>query len=533
MNAAPAQPCVIVADDDASIRLVVGEALRAQGWGVELADDLPALRRLLDTGRGDALITDVLMPGGSGLDILPEMVAARPGLPVIVMSAHSTLGTAMKAAQKGAFDYIAKPFDIDTLVETVRRALSQTAEGQKRDREPADGAYSQASLPPDSSAADGKTSDDGAPYGADRNGKDTAPASMMVSDDMLVGRSGAMQSLYRNMARVAATDLTVLIRGESGTGKELVARALHSHGRRPDGPFVAVNMAAIPRELIESELFGHERGAFTGADSRRQGRFSEARGGTLFLDEIGDMPLDAQTRLLRVLQEGEYRRVGGSEALKSDVRIVAATNSVLEDNVARGQFREDLYFRLDVVRLEVPPLRDRPDDIAGLARHFLAQAGKRGLPAKQLDEDAARLLRQQIWPGNVRELENLMLRACALCPADRLDAAALRPLLNGRQGIAGGPPAADSDAPQPQGLSQTLISYFDAYFTQHDDGLPPPGLYQRILREIERPLFIKTLQACSGNQVKAAMLLGLNRNTLRKKLRELDIDPALGRRQGP
>jgi two-component system nitrogen regulation response regulator GlnG len=309
----------------------------------------------------------------------------------------------------------------------------------------------------------------------------------------------------------------VMIAGESGTGKELVARALHDYGKRRTGPFVAINMAAIPRDLIESELFGHEKGAFTGANSRSAGRFELAEGGTLFLDEIGDMPMEAQTRLLRVLQQGEYTTVGGRSPIKTDVRIIAATNKDLRILIQQGLFREDLYFRLNVVPLRLPPLRERTEDIPDLIRHFFLQAEKEGLPPKQIDQAALERLKKYQWPGNVRELENLARRLAALYPQDTITIAVIEAEL-AQPAVTVEHAAVESD-----NLSAAVERNLTRYFAGFQDGLPPPGLYHRILREIEYPLLSAALAATRGNQIRAADLLGVNRNTLRKKIRDLDI----------
>ena len=332
-----------------------------------------------------------------------------------------------------------------------------------------------------------------------------------------------MQEIYRVIARLTQTDLTVMIMGESGTGKELVARALHDYGKRRHGTFVAVNMAAIPKELVESELFGHERGAFTGATNRGIGRFEQAEGGTLFLDEIGDMPLEAQTRLLRVLQQGEYTTVGGRTPIRTDVRIIAATNRDLRQLIQQGLFREDLYYRLNVVPLRLPPLRERGDDIADLARHFLRKAEEEGLPAKNLDGEAIDMLRHYRWPGNVRELENLIRRLAVLHSGDTIPAAAIAAELK--------EPAKSSsltDGDEPDSLGASVERHLSAYFASHGERLPPPGLYDRVLQEIERPLLSICLAATRGNQIRAAHLLGLNRNTLRKKIRDLGLEVIKG-----
>jgi two-component system nitrogen regulation response regulator GlnG len=311
--------------------------------------------------------------------------------------------------------------------------------------------------------------------------------------------------------------------GESGTGKELVARALHNYGKRRSGPFVAINMAAIPRELIESELFGHEKGAFTGATSRSQGRFEQAQGGTLFLDEIGDMPIEAQTRLLRVLQEGEFTAVGGRVPIRADVRIVAATHHDLRQLIRQGLFREDLFYRLNVAPIRLPPLRERSADVPALVRHFAALAVREGLPIKRLDEDAMERLRAYRWPGNVRELENLVRRLAALYSQEVIGVGVIEAELGEA------PSSSDpAEAPGGEGLAAAVERHIRGYFAAHKGGLPAAGLYDRVLREIERPLIVLTLGATRGNQIRAAHLLGLNRNTLRKKIRELDIPVVRG-----
>jgi two-component system nitrogen regulation response regulator GlnG len=339
----------------------------------------------------------------------------------------------------------------------------------------------------------------------------------------LIGRSPAMQEVYRAIARLMGTDLTVMITGESGTGKELAARALHDFGKRRGGPFVAINMAAIPRELIESELFGHERGAFTGATARNMGRFEQAKGGTLFLDEIGDMPPEAQTRLLRVLQEGEYTAVGGRVPIRVDVRIIAATHRDLRQAIRQGQFREDLFYRLNVVPIRLPALRERSEDVVEQARHFLAAAAPAGEAPKTLDAAAQQRLREHAWPGNVRELENLMRRIAVLYGQNVIDADIIEIELAGASPLAG-----EEGQPRAESLSEATERHLRQYFTAHRPGLPSSGLYERILREVERPLLGITLEATRGNQIKAAELLGINRNTLRKKIRELEVEISRG-----
>ncbi|MCP5365078.1 MAG: nitrogen regulation protein NR(I) [Hyphomicrobiales bacterium] len=476
---------ILVADDDAGIRTVVSQALERAGYEVRSTSNATTLWHWISDGQGDLVITDVIMPDENGLDLIPRIRKIRPELRVIAMSAQSTLLTAVKAAERGAFEYLPKPFDLNVLIAIVRRALE---------------------TPRRSSIAASES---------DTDEEERLP---------LIGRSPAMQEIYRTLARLMGTDLTVLITGESGTGKELVARALHDYGRRREGSFVAVNMAAIPRELIESELFGHEKGAFTGATHRSAGRFEQAEGGTLFLDEIGDMPPEAQTRLLRVLQEGEYVTVGGRTAIRSNVRIIAATHRDLRQLIRQGLFREDLYFRLNVVPIRLPPLRERAADIPELARFFMSKAAEEGLPPKVLDAAAMERLKAYRWPGNVRELENLVRRLAALYSEETIGVDVveieLAELL----------PAAQE--PESDGISGSMERHLRAYFMAHGEALPSPGLFDRIMKEVERPLLMLTLEATRGNQIRAAEVLGLNRNTLRKKIRELNISVVRGATRG-
>jgi two-component system nitrogen regulation response regulator GlnG len=478
-----AESTILVADDDQAIRVVVTQALTRNGFSVRATSNAATLWNWVKDGEGDLVITDVVLPDENGLDLLPRMRKIRPDLRIVVMSAQNTLLTAVKAAQRGAFEYLPKPFDLNELVAVVKKALSQpTGRVQRRDDRAAD----EEQLP-------------------------------------LIGSSPAMQEIYRTMARLISTDLTVMISGESGTGKELVAKALHDYGPRRTGAFVAINMAAIPRELIESELFGHERGSFTGATQRHIGRFEQAEGGTLFLDEIGDMPVEAQTRLLRVLQESEYTTVGGRRPIRANVRIIAATHHNLRRLVAQGLFREDLFYRLNVVPIRLPPLRERADDVPTLVRHFLAQAEEEGLPAKRVDEMAMERLRAYRWPGNVRELENLVRRLAALYSQEVIGADVIEAELSEVPALAGAGEERDSE-----NLGSAVERHLRDYFSAHKDGLPPSGLYDRIIKEVERPLLSVCLGATRGNQIKASELLGLNRNTLRKKLRELDIQVVRG-----
>ncbi|MBT3915420.1 MAG: nitrogen regulation protein NR(I) [Rhodospirillaceae bacterium] len=467
---------VLVADDDGAIRTVLNQALGRAGYDVRTTGNAATLWKWVSEGEGNLVITDVVMPDENGLDLLPRIKKIRPELRVIVMSAQNTLMTAVNATQRGAFEYLPKPFDLNELLNVVERALQATQENT------------------------------GAPN-FDDDDDEILP---------LIGRSPAMQEVYRTLARLMATDLTVLITGESGTGKELAARALHDYGTRKNFPFVAINMAAIPRELIESELFGHEKGAFTGATSRSTGRFQQAEGGTLFLDEIGDMPAEAQTRLLRVLQEGEYTTVGGKTAIRTDVRIVAATHRDLTQLIRQGLFREDLYYRLNVVPIRMPPLKERREDIPELVKHFLAQSTEEGLPWKIVDGQALERLQDYQWPGNVRELENLIRRLAALYSQETIGIDVIEAELSDT-----GTPV--NEERKSNGIGEAVEGHLKDYFSAHGGELPPAGLYERILKEVERPLIALTLGATRGNQLKAADLLGLNRNTLRKKIRDLNI----------
>jgi len=485
MSAQPGR--VLVVDDDSAICVVVSEALRRAGHSVRIAGTIADRAALLESFRPEILVTDVKLPDGDGLDDVNRIIDRWPDMRVIILSAQNTLNTAVRATEKGAFEYLPKPFDLNELTRAVndgltsRRAVHGT-EGEAQARR-------------------------------DDN---------QVSDDMpLVGRSPAMQEVYRTIARVLQNDLTILILGESGTGKELVAQAIHRLGHRRAHPFVAVNMAAIPRELIEAELFGYEKGAFTGAVHRTAGKFEQADGGTLFLDEIGDMPMEAQTRLLRVLQSAEVTTVGGSTPVRVNVRIIAATNKDLPSLIAENRFRQDLYYRLAVVPVDLPPLRTRRDDIPLLARHFLDHAAQEGLPRKVLDAAAAQLLSLYDWPGNVRELQNVMQRMAVLVREDVISADVVRQTIDG--GLTVRDMTAGDDLAS---LLGEWVRRMLAAGTARGIGT----LYDDMLALVEPVLLRETLAAVDGNQIRAASLLGINRNTLRKKLNDYDIDP-LGLRQ--
>jgi two-component system nitrogen regulation response regulator GlnG len=467
---------ILIADDDAAIRTVLNQALGRVGYNVRITSNAATLWKWVSEGEGDLVITDVVMPDENGLDLLPRIKKIRPELQVIVMSAQNTLMTAVNATQRGAFEYLPKPFDLNELLNIVERALQ---------------------IKQDSSWIQ-------------------SPGSSPEDQLPLLGRSSAMQEVYRSLARLMDTDLTVLITGDSGTGKELAARALHDYGTRKNFSFIAINMAAIPRELIESELFGHEKGSFTGAIAQSSGRFKQAEGGTLFLDEIGDMPAEAQTRLLRVLQEGEYTTVGGRNPIRTNVRIVAATHRDLTQLIHQGLFREDLYYRLNVVPVRMPPLRERREDIPELVKHFLTKSAEEGLPWKIIDQQALELLQVYDWPGNVRELENLVRRLAALYSEETIGVDVIETELFRK----GSPINEESKS---NGISEAVEIRVLNYFAVNKGTMPSGDLYDQILKEVESPLIAHTLAFTRGNQLKSAKLLGLNRNTLRKKIRELNI----------
>jgi two-component system nitrogen regulation response regulator GlnG len=464
---------ILVVEDDAAVATVIRVAICAEGADTMVVDSLAARDQMLADTRFDAVITDVILPDGNGLDGLAERTAL-PDMPaVIVLSAQNTLDTAVRATEEGAFDYLPKPFDLDQLLATVRAAV------RKRAARPLD----------------------------------THRESPVAGELPIIGRDPAMQEVYRIIARVSPTDLSVLVLGESGTGKELVAQSIHRSSRRREGPFVAINMAAIPRELIESELFGHEKGAFTGAAQRASGRFEQARGGTLFLDEIGDMPLEAQTRLLRVLQDGDFTPVGGARSARADVRIIAATNQDLQELVSAGRFREDLYYRLNVIPLTLPPLRERRSDIPLLVTHFLSQSVHAGLPYKQITSEALAQLSQWQWSGNVRELGNVVQRLMLLTRGDVIDAAEVMSFAAQAGGSVTGTPESpvDPDTALNLAVQRWLRSRPATEAAEAGD------LHGALVHRIEQLLIDEALARTGGNQLKAAALLGINRNTLRQK----------------
>ncbi|BDV41985.1 acetoacetate metabolism regulatory protein AtoC [Geotalea uraniireducens] len=471
---------ILVADDEESMRWVLSKALRKKGFTVDLARDGEEALRQIQAGDYDLAILDIKMPGITGLDLLDRVRELKSDLLVVIMTAEASMKNAVEAMKRGAYDYITKPFDldiIDAIIEKVSKARELTAQMSIL-REEIKERY--------------------------------------LLEKTIVGNSVAMREVYKTIGKVAPSDITVLIQGESGTGKELIARAIHFNSKRIGKPFIALNCAAIPKELLESELFGFEKGAFTGAVERKLGKFEQANGGTLFLDEIGDMPLDLQAKILRVLQEKEVTRTGGSQNIAVDVRIVAATNQNLEEQVRQKQFREDLYYRLNVVPLQLVPLRERKEDIPLLVDYFLGKTcTELEVPIKKCAPDTMNLLAAYDWPGNVRELENTIKRAVILS-SDPLLTPADFPGLHIQH--KGGPTAADELS-----LEALVDMKLRASLTNLDK-MESGDIYNLVLKQVERPLIRFVLEKTRSNQVKAAEILGINRNTLRKKIQELAID---------
>ena len=466
---------LIIAEDDESIRLVTSRYLQDLGYEIFMATNLKELWKLIESNKGDVLITDVMLPDGELFDILPQIVEYRENLPVIVVSAKNNLQTAISATRQGAYEYLPKPFDLDELQKLIKKALESK-----------------------------------------QNLKNKTKIRNESEKQLIVGRSPAMQDLYKSIARLSQNDLTVMIYGESGTGKELVAKALHKYSTRSEKPFIAINMAAIPNDLIESELFGHEKGSFTGAHQKSDGKFKLAEKGTLFLDEIGDMPIDAQTRLLRVLQEGEFTPIGGKEKIQADTRIIAATHKNLSNLIEKGEFREDLFYRLNVVPISIPPLRERKEDIPELVNHFLDKAKDLQLEPKKFTTESFQILEKYQWPGNVRELENFILKLCALYTDENIMNDDLAEEILNLQKL--DQQMLDTD----NQFSKILENYLSRNINKINKEYQG-DVYNYFVTELEKVLLLEVLKNKNGNQLKAAELLGLNRNTLRKKITELNI----------
>jgi len=469
---------ILVADDEESIRWVLSRALTKKGFNVDLAETGDEALTLARRNAYDLAILDIKMPGVSGLDLLSTLKEEKPETLVVIMTAESSMKNTVEAMKRGAYDYLAKPFDLDEVEAILVKAevARHVSEEVHRLRDEVKNHYQ--------------------------------------VNRAIIGNSSAMQGVYKILGRVAPSDATVLIYGESGTGKELVARAVHFNSPRLGKPFLAINCAAIPRDLLENELFGHERGAFTGATERKSGKFEQANGGTLFLDEIGDMPLELQAKLLRVLQEKEITRTGGSNVIPVDVRIVAATNQDLREKVQNKEFREDLYFRLNVVPIPLPPLRRRQEDIPLLVEFFLGHIRQElGVPAQQVSDEALKLLMSYPWPGNVRELENYLQRAALLSTNPVLTPDDFPDLLQ----------AGLNDAENDHSLEALIANKLRASLTQMDVQ-ELDNLYNMVLEQMERPLIKIILEKTRGNQVRTAEILGINRNTLRKKITQLGIE---------
>ena len=463
------QARIWVVDDDEAIRFVLQRALSKSGFAVECYESVAAVHKALEKSQPQAILTDIRLPDADGLSLVDTLERRSINIPVIAMTAYSDLDQAVTAFQKGVFEYLSKPFDLNEVISVVGRAVAPGIKEEEKETEK-------------------KTS------------------------SQLLGESPAMQEVFRTIGRLSRSDVSVLITGETGSGKEVVARALHQNSPRANGSFVAINTAAIPAELLESELFGHERGSFTGAHSRREGRFEEAAGGTLFLDEIGDMPLALQTRLLRVLAEGDFYRVGGRDLLRADVRIIAATHQDLEIKVREGSFREDLYHRLNVIHIALPPLRNRTEDIGMLARRFLVQvADELGLEEKHFRPETISILEGLPWPGNVRQLQNLCRQLCVMAPGEQIFPEDVP------REIAGQKASHDPSDQWPDLLSKWARSELAAGGTD---------LVGRAQAELERVLIECALEQTGGQRQKAAELLGLGRNTLTRKIQKIDSQQA-------
>lgn len=468
---------ILVADDEESIRWVLSKSLGKKGFTVDLASTGTEALALARRYQHDLAVLDIRMPGINGLDLLTTLQGERPGMPVVIMTAESSMKNAIEAMKRGAYDYLPKPFDLDLLEAIVLRAQKAIT-----------------------------TSDEVLHLKEKLRERQR-------SDRPIIGNGKAMQNLFKLIGRIASSEATVLITGESGTGKELVARAIHVNSNRVDNPFIALNCAAIPRELLESELFGHEKGAFTGAHERKAGKFEQAHGGTIFLDEIGDMALDLQAKLLRVLQEKEVTRTGGSATIRIDVRIIAATNMNLEEKVAAKEFREDLFYRLNVVPIHLPPLRERKEDIPLLVDFFLGRAHSEfGVTTRSCDEAALKLLKRHDWPGNVRELENAIQRASILSSDPILTTTDFPQLCKGSATASN-----RGDSLETLIANKLRISLGQMEVNELDN------LYDMVLHQMERPLLTLVLETTRWNQVRAAEILGINRNTLRKKIQTLGI----------
>ncbi len=477
------QKKILIIDDDHSLKSVMVKALSTSKILIKTSSTISEGWVLLDKEHFDLVICDVMLPDGDGLELVKKLKNKFNHLEFIIISAQNNILTAIKADQLDVFEYIPKPLDLNDLVITVDRSLKKKMNTHQQ---------------------------------------------IKIEENLpMIGTSSSMQVVYRNIAKITKTNFSVLINGESGTGKELVAKTIHNFSDRSQFPFTVINMASLPENLIESELFGYEKGAFTGAEKRTQGFFEKASGGTLFMDEIGDMPYEVQSRLLRVLQFGEFTRVGGRELIKTDVRIISATNKNLKNSIENGKFREDLFYRLNVINIVLPPLRERENDIISLARHYLNiySEGK-----KQFDSSAINFMKQYSWPGNVRELENLLKRISVLTSESTITSILIEDFID--------PDIFQNEIKnndlnnksEKENLRNYLDSFLNKFFKSLDNDSEAIDLYEKFMDEFERPLILKTLDFCKGNQIKTSKVLGINRNTLRAKIKKLDIPSKYGKK---
>ena len=477
------QKKILIIDDDYSLRTVMLKALRTSKITIKTASTISEGWYILEKEDFDLVICDVVLPDGDGLELVKKLKKKFNHLEFIIISAQNNILTAIKADQLDVFEYIPKPLDLNDLIISVDRSLKKNSEKNKEIK-------FEESLP-------------------------------------MIGTSSVMQVVYKNIAKITKTNFSVFINGESGTGKELVAKTIHNFSDRADKPFTAINMASLPESLIESELFGYEKGAFTGAEKKTSGFFEKSSGGTLFLDEIGDMPYDIQSRLLRVLQFGEFTRVGGREVIKTDVRIISATNKNIHYSIEKGMFRQDLFYRLNVINIFLPPLRERENDILSLGRHYLNlySEGK-----KQFDASAVNFLKSHLWPGNVRELENLLKRVSVLTSDTIISSSILQDYIDYDKFEPLTKKNISDNKSEKENLRSFIEAFLKSFFESLDSNNEKIGLYEKFMDEFERPLILKTLEFCKGNQIKTSKVLGINRNTLRTKLIKFNVSSKYGKK---
>ena len=476
------QKKILIIDDDYALRTLMLKALRASKITIKAVSTISEGWYILEKEDFDLIICDVILPDGDGLELVKKLKKKFNHLEFIIISAQNNILTAIKADQLDVFEYIPKPLDLNDLIISVDRSLKKNSEKNKE---------------------------------------------IKFEDNLpMIGTSSVMQVVYKKIAKITKTNFSVFINGESGTGKELVAKTIHNFSDRADKPFIAINMASLPENLIESELFGYEKGAFTGAEKQTSGFFEKSSGGSLFLDEIGDMPYDIQSRLLRVLQFGEFTRVGGREVIKTDVRIISATNKNIHSSIEKGEFREDLFYRLNVINIFLPPLRERENDIISLGRHYLQlyTEGK-----KQFDSSAINFLKSHPWPGNVRELENVLKRVSVLVSDTIINSSILNDYLDYSKFETSERKEYSNNKNEKENLRSYLDGFLKNFFDSLDNNDQKIGLHDKFMNEFERPLILKSLEFCKGNQIKTSKILGINRNTLRSKLKKLNISSKHGK----